>query len=1833
MAMIEKLFVQIFEKKQSIIDQVKHQTGLYEQHLLSKLLIRGIKPPPWLCNSSFSPDLQGLNKEELLSKLLFPHSSPAVPYSNSLLEKPAVAVNNGELSQGLHAEVNVSNRAPDERNEPTIAPRSHVQENAYASLIAASPKDETNIKFSIYSEPDQSCARIQRSKSRQRAIELRNNAKARAKSLISSGIKTSFDCSGVIASGDASEKSNNVTELFGTVNSAKNEVGEGGKGDCPSKEDSSNVPLGRITRSQGSCPQASSANKSLSLNGSIDGANRDSDGAVVTSAELAHQSEASDAVGCTEFQGEQVAAVLASQKDLKSFGENSRDPASRGNDANAYLGRSSRLHSARHCQDLSICTDSGDLAIRGNVTNRYSGRITRSQSACNDQNLSIPGDFGISVCKITTAQVAASKMPRPAKSSDRSEGSMPPKALSTQECILVVTDGNGKTNRDRCGKVAEETKHISDVPSNACSSDVLCNNLDLGLEAPFSRPSSDCSKLVKPKQLDFDEVEDGSISKITIPDLVEGKSLEKRCSLMQSHGALPNKQSYAKLSLSAEMSAVEEHTILRLEEEAWRDSSEPEPDEGVEGQLETKGIELCQVSSPRTSSSVRAASSMKGILEVSEDADGCSLESLNITKSTCSLNDIFAPRQTARESLFETIFDPEVYSHSWDVDSDRCAHLCSGKSADQIVVAEPGSRCLECTKSGNESNGSLKHSLAPAQSASESLVGTVFEKGVSSNSCDLDSGRGTCLCSEKNIDEIFAAEPASTCLEEIGTECNGSLKYSFSASENKVSSAFYDVDSSGGTHLCSEKSVGKIVVAEAASTNLEDTESGKECNGFLNYRFAPPHMARGSLVGTVFNKEVSSTSCDMDTDRGIHLCSEKCIQEFVVAEPASTCVEDIELGIECKGSKMSTDCESDKAVGSTFYGGCASSFAVEIPHADSANPHNENILDRRTELRGGELQTLSKGTSHLSGNFNGNCEIIFSNERMKNRTAKKSIQQERGLFLAQEASCPQFKRQKVEVHFFDVSSASPNLRVKPFQNIHHDISKCLNTADLLELSTESVSDPASNEMDIVHTDPIHSPDVKIHRSGCGTPSSAKNLESSNSQRKQDGTGTEGRTRSERTSLDLVLEQIRESALSSSTQGAGHLACMLKEGEVVDPTSIIVDGTNQSTSENNHQMFSIEMEHHLGIKKVLACAQECFRESKSPLQEDGVLAGSTFSVPHMECSELITNNHVMPVLERFNFSAQSDRGPSGITGEGFGIDETDLPHTAIECACFLEQLCKSARMDTPLNHFPIKNKLLKTSDLFKSVPNGLLEHMDLREILPVGSDVKQPSTSFGCVDGKLNLMVQGRSYSDGAISGTRVGWDIRKPYVSPVGKLWNRSKSISSSSEKERISNPELTCFPIEEGLGTIEENDNIDELADSSNGSAKKEPLADITTESQGPPSISVAKAVHDRYSLDSVNNETNFTGACNTVKQKLGNHKSSKSRFNKEMKENLSFSRGANGVRKGNESLCSALYKPKLSSKSSLRKGGPSFSEKDPKRNNIVANVKSFIPLVQRKQLAPSLTGKRDVKVKALEAAEAAKRLAEKRENERKMKKEAMKLERARLEQENLKQLELMNKKKEEERRKKDANLAARKRQREEEEKIEKERKRKRNEEARKQQREQNRKVSADKEHRELNYQESDNMLHEGVESQDETRKIEKKKSEDDCRRPETVLPPSGVIDGGQVSFVNKNCQASSQCAEIGKPMSTACEGNGSETPVVNTSREQCYEISPYQSSDDEDEDEEEEADEKSNKKFVPSWASKSQLSVAVFSLEGLDPDKIFPLESFPSTAEVLIPRKQQLK
>lgn len=71
MSSVEKLFVQIFERKKSIVDHVKHQANLFDHRLASKLHFKGIPPPPWLFPSESQPQTSVTNGNFIFPSLLW----------------------------------------------------------------------------------------------------------------------------------------------------------------------------------------------------------------------------------------------------------------------------------------------------------------------------------------------------------------------------------------------------------------------------------------------------------------------------------------------------------------------------------------------------------------------------------------------------------------------------------------------------------------------------------------------------------------------------------------------------------------------------------------------------------------------------------------------------------------------------------------------------------------------------------------------------------------------------------------------------------------------------------------------------------------------------------------------------------------------------------------------------------------------------------------------------------------------------------------------------------------------------------------------------------------------------------------------------------------------------------------------------------------------------------------------------------------------------------------------------------------------------------------------------------------------------------------------------------------------------------------------------------------------------------------------------------------------------------------------------------------------------------------------------------------------------------
>ncbi|KAK1291424.1 hypothetical protein QJS10_CPB17g00419 [Acorus calamus] len=540
---------------------------------------------------------------------------------------------------------------------------------------------------------------------------------------------------------------------------------------------------------------------------------------------------------------------------------------------------------------------------------------------------------------------------------------------------------------------------------------------------------------------------------------------------------------------------------------------------------------------------------------------------------------------------------------------------------------------------------------------------------------------------------------------------------------------------------------------------------------------------------------------------------------------------------------------------------------------------------------------------------------------------------------------------------------------------------------------------------------------------------------------------------------------------------------------------------------------------------------------------------------------------------------------------------------------------------------------------QSLPNGHLKDVNMGSS---SADVSMRSGASKCGDlvnvynisvGEDSSSMNGFYFDTVPPISSRFGWDGRRSACTPpVGK----SKGSSSGSGTFN-SNPSLTCFRIDEDA--VMEDGQLDELDGMSlKGVTSKERkmppsrhvLGNVTSVCQNAQIFHASTEILER-SLDSVNTESD------NLMQISMNHDTAKScnfehGYQKEAKgkENKCPSVGKNKVLRSSESLHSTISRPNLTSNACERNTSQKFSGKVLKTNNIVSNVSSFIPFVQQKQPAAGvLTGKRDIKVKALEAAEVAKRMAEKKENERKMKKEAARLERAKLEQENARQMEI---KKKLERKKKEVNMEARKRQREEDEKKERERKRKCVEENRRQQKEQEEKLRCEKEGRLQKRKIADGKSRK--ETEDSKRQNNVKKEKEVSGTMDTLkmdpknakLSVENFVNGSSILKDVESCKEPTEKVNSAYGLQKA---SGREfQDLEEEQKSQSCEISPYRDSDDEEEDEE---DNRHKGKIFPPWTRKEFLFEFLRAQQHIDASKIFPRAKCFNCEDILPPRNKR--
>ncbi|KAI5437876.1 hypothetical protein KIW84_023843 [Lathyrus oleraceus] len=161
MSATEKLFVKIFERKKQFIEQVRQESLLWEDNLRYLLILNGISPPPWLNNSvvhsSFPSDPKDLFKDDTVyqgqpSQAQFGVPSVGDHCRGRLSNFPDCSVSN----------VGCASSGPPELDSVAISPQNQIEQRVSESFL----------------DPAVSFSKLHRSRSRQKALEQCNSAKA-----------------------------------------------------------------------------------------------------------------------------------------------------------------------------------------------------------------------------------------------------------------------------------------------------------------------------------------------------------------------------------------------------------------------------------------------------------------------------------------------------------------------------------------------------------------------------------------------------------------------------------------------------------------------------------------------------------------------------------------------------------------------------------------------------------------------------------------------------------------------------------------------------------------------------------------------------------------------------------------------------------------------------------------------------------------------------------------------------------------------------------------------------------------------------------------------------------------------------------------------------------------------------------------------------------------------------------------------------------------------------------------------------------------------------------------------------------------------------------------------------------------------------------------------------------------------------------------------------------------------------------------------------------------------------------------------------------------------
>ncbi|XP_043807415.1 uncharacterized protein LOC110601181 isoform X1 [Manihot esculenta] len=379
-----------------------------------------------------------------------------------------------------------------------------------------------------------------------------------------------------------------------------------------------------------------------------------------------------------------------------------------------------------------------------------------------------------------------------------------------------------------------------------------------------------------------------------------------------------------------------------------------------------------------------------------------------------------------------------------------------------------------------------------------------------------------------------------------------------------------------------------------------------------------------------------------------------------------------------------------------------------------------------------------------------------------------------------------------------------------------------------QLTNAFFASPTLKIGDAVQSDVGKNPLKDMHRNVEHQRIEEYKVSSSKQQVEEIEISLEGRGRSASTACNLMLEQ--------GTPSVPSLKKLAGEHE-----------TGQHTAEEKN-LYQFEDELEGRGTEVMPYTEDTILEKKDHLDRKDLSYGSSGS--HSQIQSVICSDRKMPEYD--GFVMETDDEQLCTSKEGIDFDKLDLPPNGLGRASVLDQLCKSTCLHSSFFDLPATYKLQEALNLCHSLPNGLFEN------------IEQLDSSFRCLNQEVNQALHESHSVSPPLSDSQSAWDLRKLCASPVGKLWGGMPPKSSSSGKRVSSIPELPCISEENEItdgviGTFLEGVGPEMFI----SSVTREPLADITENSNPLVSVCEAELNDDRNSIASLHTEFSFSGTC----------------------------------------------------------------------------------------------------------------------------------------------------------------------------------------------------------------------------------------------------------------------------------------------------------------------------------------------------------------------------------